>query len=134
MEKFLDADAVAQICFVTDGLDTSARRFADLLGKEMPPEGRAAEPEVAKATYLGQPATVGCRIRMFRFGNIDVEFLQPGAEPSAWRDYWIGTDRAVTISPSAPAISLRRTPISRPRATSCCNGARRMGQGPLRLL
>lgn len=87
MDKFLDTDAVAQICFVTNDLDTSARWFADLVGKEMPPEGKAAEPDVAKATYLGQPATVGCRIRMFKFGNIDLELLEPGKEPSAWRDW-----------------------------------------------
>lgn len=87
MEKFLDTDAVAQICFVTEDVDKAALWFADLVGKEMPPEGRAAEPDVAKATYLGQPANVGCKIRMFKFGNIDLEFLQPGPEPSAWRDF-----------------------------------------------
>jgi hypothetical protein len=87
MEEFLDTDAVAQICFVTNDLDTSAQWFADLVGKDLPPESKAADPEVAKATYLGKPATVGCRIRMFKFGNIDLEFLEPGPEPSAWRDF-----------------------------------------------
>jgi len=87
MDKFLDTDAVAQICFVTNDLDKSAQWFADLVGKEMPPLAKAAEPEVAKATYNGHPAKVGCTIRMFKFGNIDLEFLQPGPEPSAWRDW-----------------------------------------------
>lgn len=87
MEKFLDFDAVAQICFVTDDLDASSRWFADLVGKEMPQETRAAVPEIAKAVYLDQPAVVSCRIRMFKFSNIDVEFLEPGPEPSAWRDF-----------------------------------------------
>ena len=48
--------------------------------------GQAAEPDEAQAIYDGQPARVGCTIRMFAFGNIDVEFLQPGPEKSAWRD------------------------------------------------
>ena len=87
MDKFLDTDAVAQICFVTNDLDKSARWFADLVGKELPPLAKAADPEVAKATYNGHPAKVGCTIRMFKFGNIDLEFLQPGPEASAWRDY-----------------------------------------------
>ncbi len=87
MDKFLDFDAIAQICFVTDDLDASSRWFADLVGKEMPAETRAAVPEIAKATYKGQPATVSCRIRMFKFGNIDFELLEPGPEPSAWRDF-----------------------------------------------
>ena len=75
-----------QICFVTHDAEKSARWFADLTGKPMPPPVKAADPDVAQAIYLGQPARVGCAIRMFAFANIDVEFLQPGPEPSAWRD------------------------------------------------
>ena len=69
-----------------------ARRFTPLLTARdydpglRPPEGKAAEPDEAQATYLGKPAAVGCRIIMFKFGNIDFEFLEPGPEKSAWRD------------------------------------------------
>ena len=85
-KRLLDEDEVMQICFVTDDVVKSAQWFADLTGKPMPNEGRAADPEEAKAIYNGAPADVGCRIMMFKFGNIDVEFLQPGPEKSAWRD------------------------------------------------
>lgn len=85
-ERLLDEDAVMQICFVTDDVDKSAQWFADLTGKPMPGLGRAAEPDEAQAIYKGEPAEVSCRIRMFKFGNIDVEFLEPGPEKSAWRD------------------------------------------------
>ena len=84
--RLLDEDAVMQICFVTDDAEKSARWFADLVGKPLPPEGKAADPDKAKAIYDGHPASVGCKIRMFKFGNIDVEFLEPGPEKSAWRD------------------------------------------------
>jgi hypothetical protein len=84
--RLLDEDAVVQICFVTEDAERSARWFADLTGKPLPPERRAADPDEAQAIYDGKPASVGCRIRMFRFGNIDVEFLEPGPERSAWRD------------------------------------------------
>jgi hypothetical protein len=84
--RLLDEDEVMQICFVTHDALQSAAWFSDLTGKSVPPEGRAAEPEAAQAVYDGRPARVGCRIRMFKFGNIDVEFLEPGPEPSAWRD------------------------------------------------
>ncbi|QYO75526.1 VOC family protein [Devosia salina] len=85
-KRLLDEDEVMQICFVTHDVVKSAQWFSDLTGKPMPKEGKAAEPEEAKAIYNGQPADVGCRIMMFQFGNIDVEFLQPGPEKSAWRD------------------------------------------------
>lgn len=85
-DRLLDADEVMQICFVTDDVQKSARWFAELTGKPLPAEGKAADPEKARAIYDGQPAKVGCRIMMFKFGNIDVEFLEPGPEKSAWRD------------------------------------------------
>ncbi len=85
-KRLLDEDAVMQICFVTDDVEKSAAWFSDLTGKPIPPEGKAAEPDEAQAIYMGKPASVGCRIMMFKFGNIDVEFLQPGPEKSAWRD------------------------------------------------
>ena len=84
--RLLDDDAVMQICFVTHNALKSAQWFADLTGKSLPDEGRAADPDQAQAIYHGKPAAVGCKIRMFAFGNIDVEFLEPGPEPSAWRD------------------------------------------------
>ncbi|KZM49116.1 VOC family protein [Labrenzia sp. OB1] len=85
-KRLLDEDAVMQICFVTHDVQKSAKWFSDLTGKPLPPEGGAADADQAQAIYEGKPANVGCRIMMFEFGNIDVEFLQPGPEKSAWRD------------------------------------------------
>jgi len=85
-KRLLDEDAMMQVCFVTHDVDKSAQWFADLVGKPLPELGKAAEPDEAQAIYMGKPASVGCLIRTFQFGNIDVEFLQPGPEKSAWRD------------------------------------------------
>ena len=85
-KRLLDEDEIMQLCFVTDDLEKSAKWFSELTGKPIPPEGKAAEPGEAQAVYNGRPAAVGCRIIMFKFGNIDFEFLQPGPEKSAWRD------------------------------------------------
>jgi methylmalonyl-CoA/ethylmalonyl-CoA epimerase len=85
-DRLLDQDAVMQICFVTDNLERSLHWFADLTGKTPSHIGKAADPDEAKAMYMGKPATVGCRLALFRFSNIDVEFLEPGPESSAWRD------------------------------------------------
>ena len=84
--RLLDKDEVMQICFVTHDVQKSAKWFSGLTGKPVRPEVKAAEPDQAQAVYHGKPASVGCRIVMFQFGNIDVEFLQPGPEKSAWRD------------------------------------------------
>lgn len=85
-KRLLDDDAIMQICFVTDNLERSLDWFADLTGKTPSHIGKAADPAEAKAVYRGKPASVSCRLAIFRFGNIDVEFLEPGPEKSAWRD------------------------------------------------
>ena len=85
-KRLLDEDAVMQVCFVTHDLEKSMEWFADLTGKPMPEIGKAADPDEAEAVYHGQPARVGCRLCVFQFANIDVEFLEPGPEKSAWRD------------------------------------------------
>lgn len=82
----LTQDAVIQICFVTHDVEASARWFSELTGKPVPPMTFAADPQKAFVEYRGQPAAVTCRIMMFHFGNIDLEFLEPGPEPSVWRE------------------------------------------------
>ena len=84
--RLLDEDAVMQICFVTDNLEKSLDWFADLTGKTPSHIGGAAPHDEAKAVYHGEPAQVSCRLALFRFANLDVEFLEPGPEKSAWRD------------------------------------------------
>ena len=85
-DRLLDEDAVMQICFVTDDLERSLEWFGDLTGKTPSHIGKAADPDEAGAVYMGRPASVGCRLALFKFANIDVEFLEPGPEKSAWRD------------------------------------------------
>jgi len=84
--RLLDEDRIMQICFVTDDLERSLDWFAGLTGKTPSLIGKAADPEEASARYLGEPADVSCRLAFFNFGNIEVEFIEPGPEPSTWRD------------------------------------------------
>lgn len=116
MEPFSETDIVAQICFVTHDVDKSAQWFADLMGKELPPLAKAADREVAKATLNGQPAHVTAKIRMFKFKNIDVEFLEPGPEASSWRD-WL--DRH---GPSCHHIAFRTRNLTKKDAYLTENG------------
>jgi catechol 2,3-dioxygenase-like lactoylglutathione lyase family enzyme len=81
-----DGTELLQICFVTHTLEKSAVWFAKLTGLPLPELSYAADPDKAQAVYNGRPARIGCRIMMFHFGNIDLEFIEPGPEPSAWRD------------------------------------------------
>ena len=85
-KRLLEEDVVLQLCFITDDLEKSVAWFADLTGKEPAHIGGSAAPEVAQATYKGESAIITFRLALFSFGNIDLEFLEPGPEPSTWRD------------------------------------------------
>ena len=84
--RLLDENKIMQLCFVTDNLEKSIEWFADLTGKTPSHIGKAADHDEARAIYHGKPADVSCRLAMFTFDNLDVEFLEPGPEKSAWRD------------------------------------------------
>jgi len=81
-----DGEELLQICFVTHKLEEAASWFSQLTGLPLPPVSYAADPDKAQAVYHGRPARIGCRIMMFHFAHIDLEFIEPGPEPSAWRD------------------------------------------------
>jgi len=81
-----DGEELLQICFVTHKLEESAAWFSQLTGLPLPPVSYAADPDKAQAVYRGGPTRIGCRIMMFHFAHIDLEFIEPGPEPSAWRD------------------------------------------------
>jgi methylmalonyl-CoA/ethylmalonyl-CoA epimerase len=84
--RLLDEDHIAQLCFVTDDVQKSARWFSELTGKPVPDEIVSHNAATIPVTYHGKPATPTYRIIIFEFGNIAVEFVQPGPEKSAWRD------------------------------------------------
>jgi catechol 2,3-dioxygenase-like lactoylglutathione lyase family enzyme len=84
--RLLEDDAVLQISFVTHHLDKTVEWFTELTGKAPSHVGAAAGPAEAKARYRGEPAEVSCRLAIFKFANIDLEFLEPGPEKSVWRD------------------------------------------------
>jgi hypothetical protein len=77
---------VMQICFVTGDIETAIGWFAGLSGMPAPKVQSIAAGTEPNAVYRGRPATVSCRLAFFKLGNIDVEFVEPGPEPSAWRE------------------------------------------------
>ena len=87
MEPGLPEDGrVAQVCFVTGDIEAAIRWFSALSGLEAPPVQSITAGDEPNALYRGQPATVSCRLAFFRLGNLDIELIEPGPEPSAWRE------------------------------------------------
>ena len=85
-DRLLDYDEVLQVCFVTDDLDRSLAWFGDLTGKAPVHVGDWATSDPETDIHDGGPGRFTYRLGLFRFGALDLEFLQPGPEPSTWRD------------------------------------------------
>ena len=90
----LGRSPIAQLCFVTDNLESSVAEFAKVTGLTPGAFGVAANADTP-TIYNGQARTVHARTCAFRLPNIDVEFLEPGPEPSAWRDTLNARGRAL---------------------------------------
>lgn len=85
-QAFPSENAIMQICFVTENIEQSAAWFADLTGAPVPEVIEAGRSEAAQTVYMDRPHTAGCKLAFFRLDNLDIEFLEPGPEKSAWRD------------------------------------------------
>src|SRR4051812_42070532 len=81
----LGRSPIAQLCFVTDNLEASVAAFEQVTGLAAGPFSIAASDETP-TVYMNQSRVVRARTCAFRLPNVDVEFLEPGPEPSVWRD------------------------------------------------
>jgi 4-hydroxyphenylpyruvate dioxygenase-like putative hemolysin len=78
---------ITQICYLTDDLEASAQLLEKILGVSRGPVHVAADPVTTVTTYLGEGSRIGARTSAFDLGNIVLELLEPGPEPSTWREY-----------------------------------------------
>lgn len=85
-KRLLDEDIIAQLAFVTHDVQKTAKWLSELTGKPVPEEIVSHNAATVPVTYHGKKATPTYRIIIFKFGNIELELIQPGPEKSAWRD------------------------------------------------
>lgn len=79
----------AQIGFLVHDIEESKKQFARLFGVEEPETVSSGEYEVTKTVYLGKPAPdAECKMAFFHLTEgVQLELIEPGTAPSAWRDY-----------------------------------------------
>lgn len=80
-------DRRLHICFVTDDMESFSAWLAALLASEAPPIHSSPAPEIARATYRGQATDATFRQAFLRWGETEIEIIEPGPEPSSWREF-----------------------------------------------
>ena len=86
-EPLFGNNLCVQIGILCKDLETTAKKYAEFFGVDMPPIGQTGPYEQAHTEYHGKPVKGRCRQAFFKVGpNIDIELIEPDGEDSVWRD------------------------------------------------
>ncbi len=87
MNGILKGFTVTQIGFIVKDIDLAAEKFSKLTGMEVAARSDTADSDTGAWKYSGRPLGGGMRNLAFRFGNVEVEYIQPYPGDSAWNEY-----------------------------------------------
>jgi hypothetical protein len=80
-------DAVCHMAIVVEDIEKTLDNWCKLFGMEKPSIGTVPPSSQVPAYTDGELGDYSdCRIAVIRFTNLLLEFVQPGAGPSPWRD------------------------------------------------
>ena len=84
--KPLPNKELVQVAVIVKDAEATAKKWADLLGVEVP-EAVVSEPATtAKTMYRGKPTKARVKMVFFKLENLSVELLEPVGGPSVWRE------------------------------------------------
>jgi len=86
-QGMIGTNVVAQIGIIVRDIEASAREFAEFFGVPVPVPVATDAVEKARTVYRGAPTKARARLAFMRFGSLDIELIQPDAEPSTWREF-----------------------------------------------
>lgn len=86
-DRGLGTDTVCQIGLIVGDLDKTAARYREVFGLPEPHRVSAPGYDVAETTYQGQPTEATAELAFFDFGQVQLELIQPDAQPSVWRKH-----------------------------------------------
>lgn len=81
---------LAQVAIAVRDIDVARRRWAAVLGVDVPEIVEVEAGSRAHMTYRGLPSDASARLAFFDLGAVQLELVQPVGEGSAWQE---GLDR-----------------------------------------
>ncbi|MHA1683371.1 MAG: VOC family protein [Promethearchaeota archaeon] len=82
----LGTNVITQIAIVVNDIEKSSQDFADVFGVAKPAWHRTAPVDESHAEYRGKPTAGRAKLAFFKFKNITLERIEPGENPSTWRE------------------------------------------------
>jgi catechol 2,3-dioxygenase-like lactoylglutathione lyase family enzyme len=86
---------IAQIAIVCRDIEATSKRWAALLGVEVPKNFTTDPGLKRKMTYRGEPSDAQCKLAFFDTGTCVLELIQPLGPGSSWQDGLDETGEAV---------------------------------------
>src|SRR5271155_790812 len=77
---------IVQIAVVCRDIEATGRRWAALLGAEMPKILTTDPGNDCGMVYLGKPSNAQCKLAFFNTGACALELIQPLGAGSSWQD------------------------------------------------
>ena len=90
MQHSLDPDGTDRalhICFVTDDIQSFTEWMAALFGAEQPAIHDSFPPDIARVMFHGKPSDASFRQAFLSWRGTEIEIIEPGPEPSSWREF-----------------------------------------------
>jgi methylmalonyl-CoA/ethylmalonyl-CoA epimerase len=88
MEKgLLGNNVIVQIGIIVRDIEASAKQFAEFFGIAVPVPVVTDALEKARTSFRGAPTKARAKLAFMKFGGLDIELIQPDAEPGTWREF-----------------------------------------------
>jgi methylmalonyl-CoA/ethylmalonyl-CoA epimerase len=78
--------SVAQVAIVCRDIEATARRWATLLGVDVPKNFTTDPGLKCKMTFRGKPSNARCKLAFFNLKNCQIELIQPLEPGSSWHE------------------------------------------------
>jgi catechol 2,3-dioxygenase-like lactoylglutathione lyase family enzyme len=78
---------VVQVAIVTKDIDASAKRWAAVLGMEVPKISTTRPGQEVKVVFKGKPSTGQAKLAFFKLGQVVLELIQPVGKDTSWKQF-----------------------------------------------
>lgn len=84
---YLGNNVITQVGIIVHDIEKSAREFAEFFGLPVPKWAWTGGFEQAKTSYRGNDSPAKAKLAFMKFGQVEIELIEPDHSPSIWREY-----------------------------------------------
>ena len=86
-DKGLSSTTITQVAIIVKDIEDSAKRYAALLGVDVPKIGLTDAAETSHIKYKGGDTKARAKLAFFDTGTCRIELIEPVDRPSTWGDF-----------------------------------------------